>query len=161
LLELVLDSDLPLIADADALNLLASRVSRQGNWILTPHPGEAAQLLGSDAQNVQADRRSALADLSDKLGGTIVLKGSGTLVSASSGAPWLCSAGNPGMASPGMGDALTGIIAALRAQGLAEEAAAVTGVQIHADAGDSAANTGERGLIVSDLIAQIRCKVNP
>jgi len=161
LLDVVLASDLPIVADADALNLIANGASREGNWILTPHPGEAARLLGSDAGAVQADRRSALASLADKLGGTIVLKGSGTLVSAATGAPWLNSAGNPGMASPGMGDALTGIIAALRAQGLSDEAAAIAGVRIHADAGDSAASGGERGLIVSDLIAGIRSKVNP
>ena len=161
LLGAVLASELPIVADADALNLIADGATREGNWILTPHPGEAARLLGSSAKAVQDDRRSALASLAEKLAGTIVLKGSGTLVSASSGAPWLCSAGNPGMASPGMGDALTGIIAALRAQKLSNEAAAVVGVQIHAEAGDRAAIAGERGLLASDLIAEIRSRVNP
>lgn len=160
LLDAVLASDLSVVADADALNLITDGGKRKGNWILTPHPGEAARLLGSEAGDVQADRRSALAALVEKLGGTIVLKGSGTLVSSAEGAPWLCSAGNPGMASPGMGDALTGIIASLRGQGLSEEVAAVAGVQIHAEAGDRAANAGERGLIVSDLIAGIRSRVN-
>lgn len=161
LLDAVLAADLPVVADADALNLIADDVPRDGNWILTPHPGEAARLLASSASLVQADRPAALAALVEKLGGTIVLKGAGTLVSAGSGPPWLCSSGNPGMASPGMGDALTGIVASLRAQGLSEVVAAAAGVQIHADAGDSAASAGERGLIVSDLMLEIRHRVNP
>lgn len=161
LLDVVLASDLPLVADADALNLIAGGTARNGNWILTPHPGEAARLLGSDTGKVQADRRGALAALADKFDGTIVLKGSGTLISAGKAAPWLCSAGNPGMAGPGMGDALTGIIASLRGQGLSEELAAVAGVQIHAEAGDTAAATGARGLIASDLINEIRVRANP
>jgi NAD(P)H-hydrate epimerase len=161
LLEAVLACDRPVVADADALNLVADGATRDGNWILTPHPGEAARLLNSSTDVVQADRRAALASLAENLNGTVVLKGSGTLVSASKGAPWLCSAGNPGMASAGMGDALTGIIAGLRAQHLRNEAAAVAGVQIHASAGDSAAAGGERGLVVSDLLAEIRRHVNP
>lgn len=161
MLDEVLASDRPLVVDADALNLLAAGTTREGDWILTPHPGEAARLLGSSTGAVQGDRRAALADLAGKLGGTVVLKGAGTLVSAGDGAPWLCSAGNPGMASAGMGDALTGIIAALRAQHLSNEAAAAAGVQIHAMAGDAAANAGERGMVASDLLAEIRSRVNP
>ena len=161
LLDIVLASDLPVVADADALNLIAEGTAQERDWILTPHPGEAARLLEITAGDVQRDRRAALGSLAGKLGGTIVLKGSGTLVSAVNGAPWLCSSGNPGMASAGMGDALTGIIAAMRAQHLSNEAAAVVGVQIHADAGDRAATAGERGLIASDLIAEIRRHVNP
>ncbi len=160
LLDTALSSDLPVVVDADALNLIAEGRSREGNWILTPHPGEAARLLGTSSREVQANRRAALSALTKKLGGTIVLKGSGTLVSAGTSAPWLCSAGNPGMASPGMGDALTGIIASLRGQGLSGELAAVVGVQVHAEAGDSAAAGGERGLIVSDLLSMLRQKVN-
>jgi NAD(P)H-hydrate epimerase len=120
LFEAILASDLPVVVDADALNLLAGPTTRRGGWILTPHPGEAARLLGTGAADVQADRRAALAALADKFMATIVLKGAGTLISAGKAAPWLCSAGNPGMASPGMGDALTGIIAAFWAQGLSE-----------------------------------------
>ena len=156
LLDAVLASNRPVVADADALNLVADGATREGDWILTPHPGEAARLLGSSTAAVQGDRRAALAGLAGKLNGTIVLKGAGTLVSASSGAPWLCSAGNPGMASAGMGDALTGIIAAFRAQQLSNETAAVAGVKIHAMAGDRAAIPGERGMLASDLLAEIR-----
>ena len=161
LLERVLEAALPVVADADALNLLSSGEIRREDWILTPHPGEAARLLGQDVAAVQADRRRALAALADRYGGTIVLKGSGTLVSSMNGPPWLCSAGNPGMASPGMGDALTGIISGLKAQQLPNEQAAATGVLVHALAGDTAATAGERGLIAADLIAEIRHWVNP
>jgi len=161
LLAAVLGSPLPVIADADALNLLAECDDRHDDLIMTPHPGEAARLLDSSASEVQADRRSALARLAERYSAIVVLKGSGTLVSSAKGTPWLCSAGNPGMASAGMGDALTGIIAALRAQKLSSELAAVAGVQVHALAGDAAAVAGERGMLASDLIAEIRHWVNP
>ena len=161
ILDAVLESSLPMVIDADALNLLADRSARADDWILTPHPGEAARLLGLSTQEVQADRRAALASLVDRYGGISVLKGSGTLVSSRKGQPWLCSAGNPGMASAGMGDVLTGVIAGLRAQKLSSGLAAVAGVQVHAMAGDLAAESGERGLIASDLIAEIRACVNP
>ncbi|MDJ0813578.1 MAG: NAD(P)H-hydrate dehydratase [Woeseiaceae bacterium] len=151
----------PSVWDADALNWLADTPQAMANRIITPHPGEAARLLGSDTAAVQAGRSKALADLSERYGGVAVLKGSGTLVSSSSGAAWLCTAGNPGMASPGMGDVLTGIIAALLAQGLAPEDAAAVGVTAHAQAGDSAACDGERGLIASDLLDALRGIVNP
>ena len=82
-------------------------------------------------------------------------------MSAADGPAWLCTAGNPGMAAPGMGDVLTGIIAALRAQGLSREMAAVGGVDIHARAGDSAAAAGQRGLLASDLLQELRVWVNP
>ena len=106
-------------------------------------------------------RRRALADLRERYGGVAVLKGSRTLVSSSSGAAWLCTSGNPGMASPGMGDVLTGIIAALLAQGLSPEDAAAVGVTAHAQAGDRAAAAGERGLIAGDLLAALRAVLNP
>jgi hydroxyethylthiazole kinase-like uncharacterized protein yjeF len=161
LFEKVLQSGKPLVIDADGLNLLGKNPSKSSDWILTPHPGEAARLLGSRPQEIQQNRPEALQNLHDRFGGTVVLKGSGTLISAEQGACWLCSAGNPGMASPGMGDVLTGIIASLLGQGHAQEMAAVLGVQIHALAGDSAARSGQRGLLASDLIMELRNRVNP
>jgi len=160
LLAAVIASAVPIVVDADALNLLADESQQRDDWILTPHPGEAARLLASSPQEVQADRCAALTDIKGKYGGTVVLKGSGTLASSKEGSPWLCGAGNPGMASPGMGDALTGIVAAFRAQGMTDEAAAVIGAQLHAEAGDAAAKAGERGMIASDLIAELRSVVN-
>ena len=157
----VMQCDLPLVVDADALNLLRQSDVRRPDWILTPHPGEAARLLDCTTGEVQEDRHGALTKIGTRFGGTAVLKGSGSLVTAADGVNWLCTAGNPGMAAPGMGDVLTGIIAAMRSQGLPAEMAAVAGVDIHAHAGDAAAASGQRGLIASDLLQELRAWVNP
>jgi NAD(P)H-hydrate epimerase len=151
----------PCVWDADALNLLAESPAACANRIITPHPGEAGTLLGRSAADVQADRSAALTALEQQYGGVVVLKGAGSLTSAADGPPWLCTAGNPGMAAPGMGDVLSGIIAALLAQGLSAEAAAAVGVEVHARAGDRAAAGGERGLLASDLLAELRRVINP
>jgi len=151
----------PCVWDADALNWLADSPASSENRVITPHPGEAGTLLGSTAADVQSDRRGALTQLRERYGGVVVLKGSGTLVSAGSGVPWLCTSGNPGMAAPGMGDVLTGVVAALLAQGLTPEDAAAIGVEVHARAGDRAAESGERGLLASDLLAELRSVINP
>jgi NAD(P)H-hydrate epimerase len=151
----------PAVWDADALNWLSRQPQAVEGRIITPHPGEAARLLDSDTAAVQADRSESLASLRERYGGVAVLKGSGTLVSSASGPAWLCTAGNPGMAAPGMGDVLTGVIAALLAQGLAPEDAAAVGVAAHAQAGDVAAESGERGLMASDLLGQLRQVINP
>ena len=153
--------ELPCVWDADALNLLAENPARNDRRIITPHPGEAGRLIGEDAAAVQGDRRAALIALQEKYGGVVVLKGANTLVTSKKKVPWLCTAGNPGMASPGMGDVLTGIIAALLAQQLGKEASAVVGVELHARAGDRAARAGERGTIASDLVAELRRVANP
>lgn len=151
---------LPSVWDADALNLLAAMPEVSGNRVITPHPGEAGTLLGTSTADIQADRPAALAALAEKYGGTVVLKGAGSLTSSES-VPYICTSGNPGMASPGMGDVLTGIIAALIAQGIDSALAAALGVEIHAQAGDKAATAGERGLIASDLMAELRAVLNP
>lgn len=151
----------PAVWDADALNLLAATPGSAGHRVITPHPGEAANLLGITAAEVQADRPAALASLSAKYGGIAVLKGAGTLISSASGVPFVCTAGNPGMAAPGMGDVLTGVIAALLAQGLSLQDAASAGVELHARAGDAAAAAGERGMVASDLISALRGTANP
>lgn len=149
-----------LVVDADALNLLAGTPRRGESWILTPHPGEAARLLACSTREVQADRGAALRALAQRYGGYPVLKGAGSLIWLGGGVA-LCPYGNPGMGVGGMGDALTGIVAACLAQGLAPAVAATTGVLVHALAGDAAAARGERGLLPSDLIDQIRTVVNP
>ena len=152
---------MPCVWDADALNLLAETPAKNDRRVITPHPGEAARLLGERTSAVQSDRRGALQALQEQYGGVAVLKGANTLVTSKKKVPWLCTSGNPGMASPGMGDVLTGIIAALLAQGLGKEASAVVGVEAHARAGDRAARSGERGTIASDLIAELRTVINP
>ncbi|GMQ97313.1 MAG: NAD(P)H-hydrate dehydratase [Gammaproteobacteria bacterium] len=161
LLGRVLDTDKPAVWDADALNLLARDPVRRDDWILTPHPGEAARLLGVTPREIQNDRYGAVIKLHQRYGGVVVLKGAGTLVTDGQGPTAVCSAGNPGMASGGMGDVLTGVIAALVAQGLSLGQAARMGVLIHAHAADQAARDGERGLLATDLLPFVRALVNP
>ncbi|MFN2349179.1 MAG: NAD(P)H-hydrate dehydratase [Thioalkalivibrio sp.] len=160
LLGRLLETDLPMVVDADALNLLAGEPARRDNWVLTPHPGEAARLLETDTASVQASRLDAAREIEQRFGGVCVLKGAGTVIDDGA-APAICTGGNPGMASGGMGDVLTGIIAALLAQGMTPGEAARLGVCIHAEAADRAARDGERGLLASDLIAELRGVVNP
>lgn len=160
LLATVLDTGLPLVVDADALYLLAVEPIRRDNWVLTPHPGEAARLLGISTAEVQADRFSAVQQLQRRYGGVIVLKGAGTLVLAGTEPISLCSAGNPAMASAGMGDVLTGVITGLIAQGLEPGPAARLGVCVHAEAGDRAAQAGARGTLAADLFLYLRRLVN-
>lgn len=153
----------PLVLDADGLNLLAERFSsaRRDDWILTPHPGEAARLLGIGVAEIEADRAAAAQALRDRFGGVAVLKGAGSLIAGPSGLG-VCPHGNPGMASGGMGDVLSGMLAALVGQGLALELAARVGVLVHALAADRAASlAGERGLLASDLASCARIIVNP
>ncbi|MDE2023868.1 MAG: NAD(P)H-hydrate dehydratase [Gammaproteobacteria bacterium] len=160
LLKRALELPLPLVVDADALNLLAARPLARGNWILTPHPGEAARLLKQSVAEVQQDRLQAAARIAEKFRAVVVLKGAGSIVAAAGEIPAICPHGNPGMAAPGMGDALTGVIAALLAQRLTLPDAARAGVQAHALAGDRAAEAGERGLLARDLIAELRSVLN-
>ncbi|WP_058834984.1 bifunctional ADP-dependent NAD(P)H-hydrate dehydratase/NAD(P)H-hydrate epimerase [Luteimonas abyssi] len=153
----------PLVLDADALNLLAVGGDiLPPDAVLTPHPGEAGRLLGCSAARVQADRPAALAALVQRYGCVVVLKGAGTLVAAPGVSMRVIAAGNPGMAVGGMGDVLTGCIAALRAQGHAALEAATTGALLHACAGDLAAVAdGARGLLPSDLLFYLRREANP
>lgn len=158
----VLASGLPLVVDADGLNLLAADPRRRDDWVLTPHPGEAGRLLGVTAAEVQRDRFAAAASLQERYGGTLVLKGAGSLVRGEDGVPRICRLGNPGMASGGMGDVLTGVIVGLVAQGVGLQMAAEMGVVAHAAAADQAATQGgERGLLASDLFPHLRQLVNP
>ncbi|HYJ40983.1 MAG TPA: NAD(P)H-hydrate dehydratase, partial [Steroidobacteraceae bacterium] len=158
---------IPVVVDADALNLLAANPGKlPADWIITPHPGEAARLLGIDARAVQADRLGSARELHSRYGAVAVLKGAGTLVCSGGAEPdvaelAICDRGNPGMATAGMGDVLTGVVAGLRAQCGDSGQAARLGVLVHALAGDSAAQGGQRGLIASDVIAELRGWVNP
>lgn len=163
MLHAALSSDKPLVVDADGLNLLAIEPAFRENWILTPHPGEAARLLKMTPMEVETDRFAAVEDLALRYGGVAILKGAGSLIaSREEGQVALCTVGNPGMASGGMGDVLTGVIAALVAQGLPLFAAAKAGVYLHGWAGDQAALAGgERGLLATDLLPPLRQGVNP
>ena len=155
-------SGLPMVVDADGLNWLAKHPMRRDSRILTPHPGEAARLLGITTAEVQADRFSALDALQRRYGGDVVLKGAGTLIGAGiEHPPALCSEGNPGMATGGTGDLLAGIAGALIAQDYTEREAAELGVCLHAAAGDRAARAGEVGMLAGDLLPELRSLLNP
>jgi hydroxyethylthiazole kinase-like uncharacterized protein yjeF len=167
--ESALATELPLIVDADALNLLAAEPSlaqalgtRATPSLLTPHPGEAGRLLGRDTISVQADRAGALAELVARYRCGIVLKGAGSLIQFPETGSWRNDTGNPGMAAPGMGDVLAGMIAALRAQNLTLEQAAVTGVHLHGAAGDAATHAGHGpvGLTAGEVARHARSLLN-
>ncbi len=144
------------VVDADALNLLATMgddiaLPEKGSWIITPHPAEAARLLRTETRAVQADRFAAASNLAQQFGAVTVLKGCGTVVAHPDGAWAVCPLGNPGMATAGAGDVLTGVCAAMLAQGLDAWAAARCAVVAHAAAGDTAVGPGRRGLLATDI----------
>ena len=155
-----ISSGKPTVVDADGLNLLAAAPTTKPNWILTPHPGEAARLLNCSTADIQQDRFAAALSLQASYGGVAILKGAGTLI-ASEHQLAVSNTGNPGMASGGMGDVLAGVIAGLLAQGLSLQDAAQQGVYNHGLAADLAAEKdGERGLLASDLMPYLRQLVN-
>ena len=158
--ERVSATDLPLVVDADGLNLLAEGPAPRGRWIVTPHPAEAGRLLGIGTAEVQADRLRAVRELARKLDAIAVLKGACSLVCAGEQVA-VCDRGNPGMATGGTGDVLAGVLGGLAAQLRDLTTAARVGVLLHALAGDDAARDGERGMIASDLLAALRRRANP
>jgi NAD(P)H-hydrate epimerase len=131
--------------------------------VLTPHPGEAARLLGVTASDVQRDRLNAVRALAKRYDAIAVLKGAGTLVAASGddGPVRVCDRGNPGMATAGMGDVLAGVLGGLLVQTRDLVSSVRAGVLLHALAGDAAAADGERGTIASDLMPHLRRWANP
>ena len=138
--------DVPMVLDADALNIIALRPdlrgllhARKAPAIFTPHPGEAARLLGCKTEDVQADRSGAALELTRKLNGSVVLKGAGSICASRDGKLHINKTGNPGMSSAGMGDVLSGMIAAFMAQGLSADEALLLGVHLHGAAGDALA----------------------
>lgn len=167
----------PVVIDADALGLIADTpeyldLLKQRNQafpgmsVLTPHPGEAAHLLNTTASDIQANRLGALSDLVKLTNSIVVLKGQHTLIASSTHLPVECAEGNPGMAVGGMGDALTGTIAAIAAQGIRHNLnlweASCVGVQLHASAADSlvAKQIGPIGLTPSEVILEMRSLLN-
>lgn len=160
LYEMALRMPYPLVVDADGLNLLASTPSKRDDWVLTPHPGEAARLLDTTSQAIQQDRPSAVQALQQRYGGVVLLKGAGTLICDGNQLA-LSDTGNPGMATGGMGDVLTGIVAGLLAQGLRPFDAARLGAWLHGRAADVAAGRNERGLLPTDLYGPLQALVNP
>ncbi|HCS62767.1 MAG TPA: bifunctional ADP-dependent NAD(P)H-hydrate dehydratase/NAD(P)H-hydrate epimerase [Cellvibrio sp.] len=160
MLQQAIKSGLPLVLDADALNIIAEgRVvpvashQQHSPWLLTPHPAEAARLLGITTAEVQADRFAAVRAISVRYKASVILKGAGSLVASVDGSIGVVTDGNPGMASGGMGDVLSGILGGLMAQGLSAHDAARLGAVVHACAADLAAeDLGQRSLLATDLI---------
>jgi NAD(P)H-hydrate epimerase len=143
-------ADQPMVVDAGALRLLADQPQFRENWVLTPHPGEAAAMLGITTESVQADRLAAIVQLQAKYGGVVVLKGNGTLVYDGLDAQ-ICDFADGSVSTAGMGDVLSGIIAALMAQGLTLMQSAVQGVTMHAKAGQKLAEQS-RVVLASDVV---------
>ncbi|MFU2330101.1 NAD(P)H-hydrate dehydratase [Pseudomonas sp. NFX98] len=156
LLSAAANAPLPQVWDADALNMLAEeRVSLPKDCVITPHPGEAARLLGISTAEVQADRPAAAHALSKKYTAVVVLKGAGSLIACPDGRLAVCHQGHPVMATAGLGDVLAGLVGALLAQGMTAFDAACLAVWLHANAGEHQGKFG-RGLAASDLIPAIR-----
>ncbi|WP_248745292.1 NAD(P)H-hydrate dehydratase [Pseudomonas sp. MWU12-2037] len=156
LLSLAANAGLPQVWDADALNLLATgSFTLPADSVITPHPGEAARLLGISTAAVQADRPAAALRLARRYQAVCVLKGAGSLIAAPDGRLSICERGHPAMATAGLGDVLSGLLGALRAQGLPAYDATCLAVWLHASAGEQSGKNG-RGLAASDLIPVIR-----
>lgn len=157
LLEACLSACKPLVLDADGLSLLAERKDDRKSTgecgrVLTPHPGEAARLLGVTTKGIQSDRVGSALKIAEAYGSVTVLKGCGTVIAHPDGRYAICPLGNPGMATAGSGDVLAGVIGAMLAQGLDDWRAAQAGVVVHAAAGDLAAEQiGQRGMLAGDI----------
>lgn len=168
LLGAVLQSPLPLVLDADALNLLARNAelqqrlaTRTAPSLLTPHPGEAARLLHCSPSEIQKNRHAAALKLAQNYRCSVVLKGANSLIATRDGALFVNPTGNPGMSAPGMGDVLSGMIAALIAQGLEADEALRRAVYLHGAAGDELARAGIAiGMTASELIDAARRLIN-
>lgn len=148
----------PLVLDADGLNAvdLPAIAMARGSVVITPHPGEAARLLGCATATVQADRLAAVRNLAASGRCVAVLKGAGTLTATAAGAVALCPTGNDGMGTGGSGDVLTGVIAGLLAQGAAPWDAVRAGVYVHGRAGDLAKDAvGRRALLAGDILRHL------
>ncbi len=155
--EWALAAPLPAVFDADALNLAAGAPERYGKrpapTVLTPHPGEAARLLGIGTREVAADREGIARHLASRSGAVVVLKGFRSVVAEPGGRVAHVLSGNPGMASGGMGDVLSGIVGALLARGLSPWDSACAGAYLHGLAGDLARERlGEESLVASDVV---------
>ncbi len=161
---IVIERSIPAVVDADALNAIAESgiaflPELHGSnppAVLTPHPGEAARLLGDEVRTIQADRIGAARRLAEQTGAWIALKGHRTVVAGPDGRVSLNSSGNSGMATAGAGDVLTGVIGALLARGLIARDAARVGVLAHGLAGDLvAASCGQEGMLAGDLVDRL------
>nr|WP_090331572.1 NAD(P)H-hydrate dehydratase [Nitrosomonas sp. Nm51] len=168
-LEHALDSDYPLVLDADALNHIAFHSElarklgqRESPAVLTPHPAEAARLLDTDASVIQDDRLHAVMRLSEQLDCQVLLKGAGSICARPDGTCFFNTSGNPGLSSAGTGDVLSGIIGALIVQGQSPEDALLLAVYLHGAAADELLkqNNGPVGMTASEVITAARYLLN-
>jgi hydroxyethylthiazole kinase-like uncharacterized protein yjeF len=168
-LRAALAAPVPLVLDADALNMigasrpLASVVGkRKAATLMTPHPAEGARLLGSSTRSVQSDRVAAARAIAKRYRAIALLKGNGSVIAEPAGRFWINPSGNPGMASAGMGDALAGIVAALCAQGAQPLDALLAATWLHGAAADAlaAAGSGPVGITASEVIDSARALLN-
>lgn len=168
-LETALSSELTLVLDADALNLVAQqpRLGQQLNQrsaatLLTPHPAEAARLLNTDTLSVQNDRMTAARHIAQQFNSHVVLKGAGSICCFPNGNRYLNTSGNPGLSTAGTGDVLSGMIAALTAQGLTPPHALLLAVHLHGAAADRLLQTqhGPVGMTASEIIIAARLLLN-
>ena len=163
-----LHSDAALVLDADALNILAERpdlrtslLERNSATVLTPHPGEAARLLACEIGEVQSDRVAAVRQLAQKFACSVVLKGADSLCATRDGKLYVNQTGNSGMSSAGMGDVLTGMIAAFIAQGMSADDALLLAVHLHGAAGDAlAAQQASIGITATEVTEWARWLLN-
>jgi len=168
-LRAALAAPVTVVLDADALNLIAANrvlsaasAKRSAATLMTPHPAEAARLLGQTTRSVQSDRVAAARAIAQRYKSIVVLKGNGSVIAEPGGKFWINPSGNPGMASAGMGDALAGIVAALCAQGAAPLQALLAGTYLHGAAADAlvAAGSGPVGITASEVIDSARSLMN-
>jgi NAD(P)H-hydrate epimerase len=163
--DLLAKTGIPLVLDADALNILSGKkhlltdpslAEQRKRWVLTPHPGEMARLCGTSVSAVQSNRLQCAEQASREWGAVVVLKGSKTIIAAPEGPVYINPAGNPGLATGGTGDVLAGLVASFMAQGMTPEKAAFCGAFVHGAAGDQAAGKkGATGMIAGDLLEEI------
>jgi len=168
-LRAALAAPVTVVLDADALNLIAAdralsttTAKRSAATLMTPHPADAARLLGETTRSVQSDRVAAARTIAQRYKSLVVLKGNGSVIAEPGGKFWINPSGNPGMASAGMGDALAGIVAALCAQGAAPLQALLAGTYLHGAAADAlvAAGSGPVGITASEVIDSARSLMN-
>jgi NAD(P)H-hydrate epimerase len=155
----IIETRKPLVVDADALRLLSNNPSKCDHWILTPHPGEAAQLLACNSEEIQLNRVSSVLAIQEQYSGIAVLKGSGTLTCHDQHVNF-CTSGNVSLATGGSGDVLAGIISSLVAQGISLTDAANCGVMLHGLAAELISKQGTRGVLAEDLFPAIYKLVN-
>ncbi len=160
LTDILKQSDVPIIIDADGINALARNINvleeRKCPVVITPHPAEMSRLTGLSIQKIQENRIKVAQDFAKQWKITVVLKGARTIIACPNGDIFINCTGNAGMATGGMGDVLSGIIASLIGQGMDEENAAVVGVYLHGVAGDVCSeDIGQHGLIPTDVIERL------